>query len=120
MEPVCAGTNRAAIDAAADILAHPGFITPEEVQMAKEQGVALEITSRSGHNITNGHVARLAKEIGASMVIDTDSHNPDNLMTRSRARQVLVGAGLTESEAERVLSNNERLMEIFRGRMFNT
>ena len=119
VEPVAPGTNRAAIEAGADILAHPGFISLQDVQMAAERGVSLEITARLGHNISNGHVARLAKEIGAGMVVNTDTHSPDNLITRDRARRVLVGAGLTEADAEKVLSNNERLLEVFRGRMSN-
>jgi putative hydrolase len=117
VEPVAPGTNRAAIDAGTDILAHPGFITPREAQMAAERGVALEITARLGHNITNGHVAKLAKDIGATMVVNTDTHSPENLITRLRASQILVGAGLTEAEAEAVLKNNEALLEKFRGRM---
>jgi putative hydrolase len=117
VEPVAPGTNRAAIEAGTDILAHPGFITPQEVQMAAERGVALEITARLGHNITNGHVARLARELGATMVINTDTHSPENLINRSRARQILVGAGLTETEAETVLGNNEALLERLRGLM---
>ncbi len=60
-EPVRPGTNRAALEARVDILAHPGFITLEEAELARENDVCLEITSRSGHNITNGHVARMAR-----------------------------------------------------------
>jgi putative hydrolase len=117
VEPVAPGTNRAAIECGADILAHPGFITGEEVRLAALRGVGLEITSRSGHSLTNGHVARLAVAEGATLVIDTDTHTPDNLITRERAFQVLVGAGLTEEQARDVLKNNEMLLELFRRRM---
>lgn len=48
VEPVSPGTNRAAILAGVDILAHPGFITLEEAELAKENNVCLEITSRLG------------------------------------------------------------------------
>ena len=40
-EDVKAGTNRAAIEAGADILAHPGLITDEEVQLAADKGVRI-------------------------------------------------------------------------------
>ncbi len=113
VEPVPPKTNRTAIESGVDILAHPGFITPTEVEMAAERGVFLEITARLGHNITNGHVARLCKEIGAPMVINTDTHSPENLITRTRAVQILVGAGLSDAEAEEVLENNERLFQRF-------
>ncbi|MBU0513538.1 MAG: histidinol phosphate phosphatase domain-containing protein, partial [Proteobacteria bacterium] len=34
VEPVAPGTNRAAIEAGADVLAHPGLLTPEEAALA--------------------------------------------------------------------------------------
>jgi histidinol phosphatase-like PHP family hydrolase len=51
VEPVTPGTNRAAIEANADILAHPGIISTEDLLLAKEKGVTLEITSRKGHSL---------------------------------------------------------------------
>ncbi|MDQ1239777.1 MAG: hypothetical protein QG577_1963 [Thermodesulfobacteriota bacterium] len=110
VEPVEPGTNRAAIEAGVDILAHPGFINLEEVRWAVRNGVRLEITARSGHSLTNGHVARLARQAGALLVIDTDAHAPGDLITRERAGQILVGAGLDEKQAEEVLANNENLL----------
>jgi len=65
-EPVQPGTNRAAIEAGADILAHPGLITPEEAALAAGRGVLLEITAKGGHCLTNGHVARVAASAGAA------------------------------------------------------
>ncbi|MBO5668952.1 MAG: histidinol phosphate phosphatase domain-containing protein, partial [Candidatus Methanomethylophilaceae archaeon] len=56
-EPVAKGTDMAAVrNPDVDVLGHPGFITEEEAQIAKDNDVALEITGRGGHNITNGHV----------------------------------------------------------------
>ena len=98
VEPVAPGTNRAAIEADIDILAHPGLITEEEVEIAKEKGILLEITSRGGHSLTNGHVAALAKKKGARMVVNTDSHNPRDLIDSEFAKKVVVGAGLTEED----------------------
>jgi len=106
VEPVCPGTNRAAIEASVDILAHPGFITLEEAELARENGVCLEITSRSGHNITNGHVVRMAKEAGAKMVVDTDTHSPENLIDAKRAVQIAMGAGLSPDEASRIVNDH--------------
>jgi histidinol phosphatase-like PHP family hydrolase len=99
VEPVRPGTNQAAIEARADILAHPGFITLEEAELARENNVCLEITSRSGHNITNGHVVRLAKMAGAKMIVNTDSHAPGDLISSKRAVEIAMGAGLTHEEA---------------------
>ncbi len=117
VEPVAPGTNQAAIEAGVDILAHPGFITEEQVLLAKEKGVCLEITSRAGHSLTNGHVARLSIAARATLVVNTDTHSPDNLISRDRARQVLVGSGLTEAQADQVLQNNEHLLSRLKVRM---
>jgi histidinol phosphatase-like PHP family hydrolase len=64
VEPVLPGTNRAAIAAGVDILAHPGLITKEEAMLAAQKGVLLEITTRRGHSFTNGHVASIARVCG--------------------------------------------------------
>jgi histidinol phosphatase-like PHP family hydrolase len=103
VEPVRPGTNRAALEADVDILAHPGFITLEEAEMARDNDVCLEITSRSGHNITNGHVVQMAIQAGAKMVVDTDAHAPEDLIDSERAIQIAFGAGLTLEEAREIV-----------------
>lgn len=39
VEPVAPGTNRAALEADIDIIAHPGLISEEEACRAKERGI---------------------------------------------------------------------------------
>ena len=103
-EPVMPGTNKASVENPdIDILAHPGFITLEEAQTAKDNDVILEITGRMGHNITNGHVYKMAHEVGAKMVIDSDTHAPENLMDEAAALTVALGAGLTKEEADKAI-----------------
>ena len=103
-EPVAPGTNRASVEnPEIDVLAHPGFITLEEAQLAKDNGVLLEISGRAGHNITNGHVVNMARAVGADMVADSDTHAPENLMDDAAARTVAFGAGMTKEEAEKAL-----------------
>ncbi|MHC1597204.1 MAG: histidinol phosphate phosphatase domain-containing protein [Methermicoccaceae archaeon] len=106
-EPVARGTNMAAcgIDDV-DILAHPGFITLEEAELAREHGVHIEITTRNGHNRTNGHVARIAQSAKARMVVDTDSHAPEDLVSAEFARKVAMGAGLDEQQAYEATQKN--------------
>jgi histidinol phosphatase-like PHP family hydrolase len=106
VEPVMPGTNRAAIEACVDILAHPGFLAIEEAEMAKENDVCLEVTSRLGHNITNGHVVRMAKESGAKIIVNTDAHSPDDLIDTDRAVQIAMGAGLNREDAVRIVVDN--------------
>ena len=95
VEPVEEGTNHEAILGGADILAHPGLITEEDVRLAGERGVLLEITARKGHSLSNGHVARLALNGGASLIYDTDSHSPADLTPEEKARKIVMGAGLS-------------------------
>lgn len=103
VEPVLPGTNRAAIEAGADILAHPGLISKEDAMLAAELGVCLEITARCGHNRANGHVVRIAEEVGADMIVGTDSHSPGDLVTDEEALNIAMGAGLSEKHAQDVL-----------------
>ncbi len=109
-EPVVAGTNRAALAADIDILAHPGLISEEEVKMAADRGIFLEISARKGHSLTNGHVAKLAKKVGAPMVLDTDAHEPSDLVTRQQAMKIALGAGLDEADFELMQKNAESFL----------
>jgi len=110
VEPVHPGTNRAAIEAGVDILAHPGLITKEEASLAVRHGVHLEISTRKGHSLSNGHVAAIAADTGAKLVIDTDTHEPGDLITDEFARSVLFGAGLNEERIIAVLQNSRELV----------
>lgn len=109
VEPVHPGTNRAAIEARVDILAHPGLISREEAGLAAKNGVYLEITARKGHSLSNGYVAKIAGETGARLVIDTDTHEPGDLIGDEFARQVLLGAGLSGDSLAAVLDNSREL-----------
>ncbi|MDA8326078.1 MAG: histidinol phosphate phosphatase domain-containing protein [Nitrospiraceae bacterium] len=110
-EPVLEGTNRAAIEAGADILAHPGLISIEDILYANEKSVALEITSRKGHSISNGHVAQTAVKFGAQMVINTDSHSPEDLITRAGAERILLGAGIGKERISLVFETSKNIIE---------
>ena len=109
VEPVHPGTNRAAIEAGVDILAHPGLITREEAELAARKGVHLEISSRKGHSLSNGYVARMAVEAGAKLVIDTDTHEPGDLITSEFAETVLRGAGLAADRIAAAFGNSKEL-----------
>jgi putative hydrolase len=109
VEPVMPGTNMAALHSSVDILAHPGLITAEEASLAAERGIYLEITTRRGHSITNGHVARMAREQGAPLILNNDTHTCDDLVTDAMARRIAAGAGLTDEEISRMFVNSEEL-----------
>ncbi len=109
VEPVHPGTNRAAIEARVDILAHPGMITREEAELSVKNNVYLEITTRKGHSLSNGHVAKMAGETGARLVINTDTHEPGDLIDDAFARAILLGAGLSPDAIAVVLRNSRDL-----------
>ena len=92
-------------------MAHPGLITPQEARLAAEKGVFLEISGRRGHSFTNGHVARIATEMGARLVLNSDSHAPGDFMPRAFAKKVVEGAGLPQDAFEDLLSNSRLLLE---------
>ncbi len=111
VEPVAPGTNLAALKADIDILAHPGLIRMDEVQLAIKRGIFLEISARKGHSLTNGHVANLAKRAGAELVLNSDAHEPDDLVTEQFARHVAEGAGLPSGSLDGLLDNSRALLK---------
>ncbi|MEW6381593.1 MAG: histidinol phosphate phosphatase domain-containing protein [bacterium] len=111
VEPVVPGTNFAALQADIDILAHPGLISEEEVALARDRSICLEITSRKGHSLTNGHVAQISRKLGARLVIDTDAHEPSDLIDQEMARKIGLGAGMTREEIETAFDNSKRIVD---------
>ena len=107
VEPVEPGTNEAAVrSAAVNILAHPGLISYDHARWAAENGVYLEVSARKGHSLTNGHVVKVAKEAGALTVLDSDAHEPDDLLTPELTQRIALGAGLTDEESYALLELN--------------
>jgi putative hydrolase len=111
VEPVAEGTNREAILSGVDILAHPGLLSVEDCRLAAERGVYLEITARNGHSLTNGHVAGLARNCGAKLVLNSDAHGPHDFITRHFASMVAHGAGLGNNAFEEMLGNSRDLID---------
>lgn len=110
VEPVPSGTNRAAIMARADLLAHPGLITEAEVKLAAKKGVPLEITARQGHSLANGRVAALGKKHAAILILNTDAHAPEDLIDEEFARTVALGAGLGAADFNKIQANSRALV----------
>ena len=108
-EPVIPGTNREALLAGPTILSHPGLISIEDAKLAASKGIYLEITARPGHSLTNGHVAKTARIAGAGLVLNSDSHEPCNLISMEFAEKILSGAGLDKKEVSQVFKNSEKL-----------
>ena len=110
-EPVKKGTNRAAIEAGADILSHPGMISIEDMLRAKEKNVFLEITARRGHAFTNGYLAKEAIKFGVPLCINSDAHSPSDLIIKEHAHNILLGAGIEENRIDSVFENSKSLVD---------
>jgi putative hydrolase len=109
VEKVAPGTNHAALESGLiDVLAHPGLLDPKDATLAKANSVVLEISARQGHSLSNGHVARLALEAGADLVVDTDAHRPDQLIRMDTARRIASGAGVPDAKLDRILAETPR------------
>ena len=105
-EPVEPGTNLAAVRSPdVDVLAHPGLITDDEARIAAANGVLLEVSARRSHAYANGHVVRTARRAGATLVLNSDAHEPGDLLTRDFAFRVARGAGLDAEQADALLDH---------------
>ena len=109
-EPVIPGTNRCAIEAGCDILAHPGKIEEEDVELAARKGMALEITTRLSHCSVNSHVLNLARRFSAKLVLDNDAHSPSDLISHEQALEFLTELGLNSDEIIQIFRNSEEIV----------
>ncbi len=107
VEPVEEGTNLAALQSPdVNILAHPGLIRPEEVKLAATNGIFLEISARKGHSLTNGYIASLAQQLGAKLLLNSDAHHEEDLLTASLADAIGHGTGLGHAACQELLTTN--------------
>ncbi|MDD3904975.1 MAG: histidinol phosphate phosphatase domain-containing protein [Candidatus Omnitrophica bacterium] len=110
-EPVIPGTNRAAIEAGCDILAHPGLITQKDVELAAKRGVCLEITTRKTHCRTNRRLFNLAKKSGTSLVLNNDAHNDSDQVTEAQAKRILIAIGMSQHDIQQVFMNSQDIVK---------
>lgn len=104
VEPVPGGTNKSAVSCKdIDILAHPGMITALEAKRAQKNDIYLELTSRKGHNTTNGHVQKFGLKAGCKFLINTDAHSPSDMIDYEFAEKVGRGAGLDKKTLAKVM-----------------
>jgi len=110
-EPVLKGTNKEFIKAKVDILAHPGKISVEDIRLAKKNNVFLEVSARKSHSKGNKYVISSALKHGARMILNTDTHTPDNLITKQEATKFLHSQGLNYIDAAKIINNSVRLIK---------
>jgi putative hydrolase len=109
LDPIEPGTNLAAVNSPhVDILAHPGLLTLEEAKIAAANGIFIEITARKAYSARNGHIAQIARLAGTKLLINSDAHEKEELLTPALARTIAAGAGLDDHEIETALEANPR------------
>ncbi len=111
-EPVLPGTNKAFIEARADILAHPGMISEREIKLAKKKGVFLEITTRKSHSKPNKRLVKLALTLKAPLVLNTDTHTPADFIDDEKRNRFLTNLGLSECDIGRMVRNSYFLAKV--------
>lgn len=111
IEPVEKGTNLAALHSPhVDILAHPGLLSLEEAKLAAKNGIFLEITARKNHCLANGHIASLAQQVGAKLLLTSDAHSQQDLLTPSLANAIIHGTGLDDTARHQILTINPQAL----------
>ncbi|MGA2774738.1 MAG: histidinol phosphate phosphatase domain-containing protein [Candidatus Omnitrophota bacterium] len=115
MEPVITGTNRAAIMSDIDILAHPGLINDGDTLLAKERNIFLELTSRRGHSDTNNHVAKQALKHGVKLILNNDSHEPQDIITPEELAEIGTNSGVSKEGIDIIYRNIEEFIKRRKG-----
>ncbi|MDR3071431.1 MAG: histidinol phosphate phosphatase domain-containing protein [Endomicrobium sp.] len=110
-ESVPPGTNMSAVEAGVDILAHPGHLSEEEASIAAKNDVKIEITTRRWHRVTNKEVAQVAFKMKSKLVLNTDSHTPDDFLTIDLIAQVLIDAGLSNDYYDVMQKNSQEIVD---------
>lgn len=111
VEPVAKGTNRKALESDIDILAHPGLLSEEEAHIAAERGIYVEISARRGHSLSNGHIVRLWYEYGFPIILNTDTHSPEDLIDDEFAKKIIISAGIKVADVNTVIQNSYKLAQ---------
>jgi histidinol phosphatase-like PHP family hydrolase len=113
-ETVPHGTNLYAVKSGVDILAHPGYLSEEEADIAAQNDVKIEITTRKHHKVANKEVAKIALKKNAKLVLNTDTHIPENLLTKEVVTQTLFDIGFTIDYYDIMQKNSLEVINKFR------
>ncbi len=109
VEPVFKGTNRKALESDIDILAHPGILSEDEAKIASEKNIYIEISARKGHSLSNGHIVRLWYQYGFPLILNTDTHSPEDLITNEFAKKIIISAGVKVEDVNTIFHNSYTL-----------
>ncbi|MCJ7612105.1 MAG: PHP domain-containing protein, partial [Candidatus Aminicenantes bacterium] len=72
-------------------------------QTAAKNDIYIEITSRTGHSLSNGMVTKIGTQAGVKFLINSDSHSHLELYWEGRQEAVALGAGFDKKQVKRIL-----------------
>jgi histidinol phosphatase-like PHP family hydrolase len=55
-------------------------------------------------------VVKLAKQYGARLVLNTDAHAPEDLLSHEQAQKIAIGAGLVQDDFNGMLQNSRDIL----------
>jgi putative hydrolase len=91
-------------------LAHPGLITIEEASQATQNNIFIELTARSGHSTANAHVASISQKAKAKLLVSSDAHDENDLLTPSLVESILRQANINPRQHPKILRHNPLLL----------
>ncbi len=74
----------------------------------------IELTTRCGHRNTNKKVADAAIKNGCSLILNTDSHEPDDLLDKKKIESVISQCSLDKNYYDILRENSLKLVEKIR------
>lgn len=110
-EPVEKGTNFAAVQSPyVDILAHPGLLTVEEASLAAQNNIFIELTARKNHSAANSHVASVSQKAKARLLVSSDAHNENDLLTSSLVESIIHQSNVNQRQRLQIIERNPLLL----------
>jgi histidinol phosphatase-like PHP family hydrolase len=55
-------------------------------------------------------VVKLAKQYGARLILNTDAHAPEDLLSLEQAQKIAMGAGLVQDDFNGMLQNSRDIL----------
>lgn len=106
------GTNFSAVMAKADILFNPGLIDEECVKLAKENNVFLEISTHPKHAYANAHIAKLANQYGAKLVLGSSAQILHEIHSPEMQSRFLKGACIESHDSYELFQKLQQINNV--------
>ena len=71
----------------------------------------MEVTARKGHCDTNRYVVKQAKKYGAKLILNSDSHSPEDILEPGKFTNIALDSGLTKKDIKLIYRNVETFVK---------